>query len=50
MKGPERPHTMQTTIPSTTNAALASCSCECGSGKVNNAIRPCEDWSVTPTS
>ena len=49
MNGPERPQTMQTAIPFTTSAALAS-SCECGSGKVRNSIQLCEDWSVTPTS
>lgn len=50
MKGPDRPQTMQTTTPFTTSAALASSSCECGSGKVKDAIRLWEDWSVTPTS
>ena len=49
MKGPDRPQTMQTATPSTTSAALATPG-ECGSGRVGNAIRPCEDWSVTPAS
>jgi hypothetical protein len=49
MSGPVRPQTMQTTAPLTTSATPAA-SGKCGSGRVENAIRPCEDWSVTPAS
>jgi hypothetical protein len=45
MKGPDRPQSMQTATPFTTNAVPASG--DCGSRRVGNSIRPWEEWSVT---
>jgi len=45
MKGPLRPHTMQTATPFTTGAAPAFGACR--SRRVENPIRTWEDWSVT---
>ena len=43
MKGPPRPQIMQTATPFTTSAASG----ERRSKRVENSIRPWEDWSVT---
>ena len=45
MKGPERPHTLQTATPFTTSAAPAFGACP--SRRVGNPIRAGEDWPVT---
>jgi len=55
MKGPDRPHTMQTNTPSparpaegvATTAPLSTASGAHDSQKVDTSTQPCEDWSVT---
>lgn len=59
MKGPDRPHTMQTTTPplartaqgaATSVAPSCAVSGECFSARVGNSTWSCEDWSVTHRS